>query len=156
MNMVLLSTAASIGIIHTAIGADHYVPFVALGKANRWSFMKTMLIALICGSGHVLGSIILGFGGIWLGSKLSSLVGIEDVRGEVAVWFLIAFGAVYMLWGVRKAIKNKPHKHILNDGGEVWHNHSEVHGDDTVDAHTKKFGRSNSFWLLFILFVLGP
>jgi sulfite exporter TauE/SafE len=127
-----------------------------MSKANKWNFAKTMLIVAICGLGHVLSSVILGLIGIWFGSQLSSLVGIEDFRGELAVWFMIAFGAIYMLWGITKAIKNKPHSHILTDGSEVWHDHSNDHSSEPVNAHSERNGISRSFWPLFVLFVLGP
>jgi ABC-type nickel/cobalt efflux system permease component RcnA len=151
-----MTTAAGIGIFHTAIGVDHYVPFVAMSKANGWSFAKTMVVVFVCGAAHVLSSIILGLCGILLGSQVSSLIGIQDFRGEVAVWFLIAFGAVYMLWGIRNAVRNRPHKHVLTDGKEVWHNHDAVHGRECGDEHSERTGVSRSFWPLFILFVLGP
>jgi len=158
VNTLLLSTAVSLAVIHTVIGVDHYIPFVAMSKANKWNFAKTMLIVAICGAGHVLSSVILGLIGIWFGSQISSLVGIEDFRGELAMWFLIAFGAIYMLWGIAKAIKNKPHSHILPNGSEVWHDHHSEHNAnaESADAHSEKNGVSRSFWPLFILFVLGP
>ena len=114
MNLILFSTAASLGIFHTAIGVDHYIPFVAMNKSNNWSFAKTMLIVLICGTGHVLSSVILGFIGILIGAQIGFLVGIENIRGDLATWFLIAFGFIYMLWGIRNAIKNQVAKLPLN------------------------------------------
>jgi len=156
VNTVLLSTAVSLAVIHTVIGVDHYIPFVAMSKVNKWNFAKTMLIVAICGAGHVLSSVVLGLIGIWFGSQLSSIVGIEDFRAELAVWFLIAFGAIYMLWGIAKAIKNKPHSHILSDGSEVWHNHHDQHSGEPVSNHSERNGMSRSFWPLFVLFVLGP
>jgi len=156
MDFILISTAASLGIFHTAIGVDHYIPFVAMSKANKWSFLKTMLIVLICGIGHVSSSIILGLCGIWIGSHLSFLVGIENFRGEIATWFLIAFGLIYMFWGIRNAIKNKPHKHVLSDGNEVWHDHNKHHREETNDHHANKNVIHRSFWPLFVLLVLGP
>ena len=156
MNFILIPTAASLGIFHTAIGVDHYIPFVAMSKANKWSFLKTMLIVLICGIGHVLSSVVLGLIGIWIGSHLSFLEGIEDFRGQIATWFLIAFGLIYMLWGIRNAIKNKPHKHILSDGNEVWHDHHEHNNKESGEGHTEKGGVHRSFWPLFVLLVLGP
>jgi len=156
MNTVLLSTAASIGIIHTAIGIDHYIPFAAMGKSNNWSFRKTMLVVLICGLGHVSASIILGIFGIVLGAQISALVGIQDMREEIAKWFLISFGLVYMLWGLRRAVRNKPHRHISADGNEVWHDHhKDAHDDEPAETHIETKS-SRSFWPLFILFVLGP
>ena len=38
---LLILTAASIGCIHTLLGPDHYVPFVAMGAARRPSFLQT-------------------------------------------------------------------------------------------------------------------
>ena len=163
MNIVLLSTAASLGIIHTAIGVDHYIPFVAMSKSNDWSFPRTILVVFICGIGHILGSVILGMIGIWLGSQISILANIESMRGEIAKWLLIAFGAVYMIWGIKRSIKNKPHRHITDGGGEVWHNHhhnhhhhDEEHGDTEHKDHEESSGVSRSFWPLFVLLVLGP
>jgi ABC-type nickel/cobalt efflux system permease component RcnA len=162
MNTTILATAAGIGLLHTAIGVDHYIPFVAMSKANKWNLAKTIVIVLVCGLGHVLSSVVLGLFGIWFGSQVTSLVGIEDMRGEIAAWFLIAFGLVYMLWGLRNAVKNKPHSHKLDDGSEVWHDHhaaahaTETHGDAGDGDHAGRHGTSRSFWPLFVLFVLGP
>jgi len=158
MNIILLATAAGLGFFHTLIGVDHYVPFVAMSKTGKWSMKKTFIIVLICGIGHVLSSVILGLLGIWLGAQVSVLVGIEDLRGELATWFLIAFGMIYMLWGIRRAIKNKPHKHVLPGGSEVWHGHDGKAHDagESPELHAKNTGVSPSFWPLFILLVLGP
>ena len=126
---ILLSTAISIAIIHTLIGFDHYIPFIALSQANKWSMKKTMLIVLLCGIGHVLSSVLIGIIGIALSSALSFLTDIENIRSAIATYFLIAFGLVYTIFGIRQAVKNKSHTHIHN---------------------------GNSFWGLFIFLVLGP
>lgn len=157
MDTVLIYTAASIAVIHTVIGIDHYIPFVVMSKTNNWRIPKTIFIVILCGLGHVLSSVILGVFGILLGSQLSLLVGIEEFRGELAKWFLMAFGTVYMIWGIKKAIKNKPHRHTLAGKGEVWHNHDkDAHDIEPIDEHINSRKTSNTFWPLFILFVLGP
>ncbi len=66
---ILLLTAASIAFLHTILGPDHYLPFVALGKARKWSLAKTLRITLYCGLGHVLSSVVIGGVGIVLGTK---------------------------------------------------------------------------------------
>ena len=54
-SITLLSvTAISIGFIHTILGPDHYLPFIVLSQAKKWSLKKTMLITFLCGIGHVL------------------------------------------------------------------------------------------------------
>ena len=64
-SIALLSfTAISIGFIHTLLGPDHYLPFIVLSQAKKWSLKKTMLITFLCGSGACLSSVVLGLIGI--------------------------------------------------------------------------------------------
>lgn len=146
----LLYTAFFIGTVHTFIGVDHYLPFVVLSKSNMWSIKKTMLIVFICGLGHVLSSVVLGFIGLGISSSLSTLVGIEDVRGTLATYFIIVFGLCYTIYALRKLYLNKPHTHII-DGQEIMHDH---HDSKSINDHVHK--NNNVLWGLFILFVLGP
>ena len=53
---ILAGTAALIGLGHTLCGPDHYLPFIVMGKANRWSMPKTLWITFLCGLGHVAGN----------------------------------------------------------------------------------------------------
>ena len=55
---LLLGTAVSIGFLHTLIGVDHSLPFVAIGKARSWTLSKTLGLTAICGLGHVLGLLL--------------------------------------------------------------------------------------------------
>jgi len=43
---ILLLSAAFLGFIHTLLGLDHYLPFIVLGKARKWSYPKTLWIIL--------------------------------------------------------------------------------------------------------------
>ena len=70
---ILLLSAASIGFVHTIIGPDHYIPFVAMSRSGKWSLQKTSLITVLCGLGHVLSSVVLGLLGIAFGIALSNL-----------------------------------------------------------------------------------
>jgi nickel/cobalt transporter (NicO) family protein len=150
---LLTFTAASIGFIHTLIGPDHYLPFVMMAKAGKWSRKKTVWVTIICGLGHVLSSIILGVIGITAGIALDRLELIEGTRGEIAGWALISFGFLYMIWGIKKAHLNKLHSHVHvhNDGTYV--NHSHNHEGKHIHAGQKK---SLTPWILFVVFILGP
>lgn len=152
----LLVTAASIGFLHTLIGPDHYVPFIAMAKSGRWSSRKTVLITFICGVGHVLGSILLGMIGVALGLAVAGLEAIEAIRGGVAAWVLIAFGLVYFAWGLRRAIRNRPHTHSHLHFGGVFHTHEHVHTEGHVHIHEAEGATRMTPWILFIIFVLGP
>ncbi len=155
---VLISSAAVIAFVHTLMGPDHYLPFVSMGVARRWSIRKMLLITAGCGLGHIVGSIALGFAGVALQLQLGSLEWFESLRGDVAAWCLIAFGLVYFSWGLRNAYKNKPHSH-LHSHGELLHEHDHKHHNDHAHVHTKEAaGKLNSIgpWAIFIIFVLGP
>ena len=153
--MILCASAASIGFFHTLFGPDHYLPFIMMGKARKWSFAKTSLITFLCGIGHIFSSVILGFIGIIFGIAVMRLEAFEAFRGNLAAWALIGFGFAYFVWGIRRAIKNKPHRHMHIHESESCHFHEHVHA--TEHAHVHEKGKANiTPWILFTIFVLGP
>ena len=81
---ILAITAASIGVVHTLVGPDHYLPFVVLARARGWSLARTSVITLLCGVGHVAGSVVLGLVGIALGLAVSRLEAVEAWRADLA------------------------------------------------------------------------
>jgi ABC-type nickel/cobalt efflux system permease component RcnA len=154
---ILLVTAISLGFVHTLFGPDHYLPFVMLGKANNWKTKKLLIFTVLCGIGHVGSSVLLGFAGIAIGVAVNRLVDIESVRGEIATWFIIAFGFVYLLWGIRKILKSKSHEHehVHSDG--TVHEHTHTHQSSHSHIHaTKNQSANKTFWIIFIIFVFGP
>jgi len=130
---ILAGTAALVGLGHTLCGPDHYLPFIVISKARSWSLAKTMWITLFCGIGHVAGSVALGLLGAVLGLALGKLELFEAWRGNLAAQALIIFGLTYCVWGIHRALKNKPHVHS--------------HGLKTDNLTP---------WILFAIFVLGP
>jgi ABC-type nickel/cobalt efflux system permease component RcnA len=155
-SIALLSvTAVSLGFIHTVLGPDHYLPFIVLSEAKKWSLRKTMLITFFCGIGHVLSSVILGLVGIAVGISVSKLVSVESFRGNIAAWLFIAFGLVYMVISVRNLYKKKrhTHSHFHIDKGAHTHDHdhhlehSHIHENNAVNTTP---------WILFLIFVFGP
>ena len=160
---VLAGVAASIGFLHTLFGPDHYLPFIVMSKARNWSVWKTSWITILCGIGHVGSSIVIGAIGIIFGIGVSKLTFIEGFRGNIAAWFFIIFGLIYFLWGIYRAVKNKPHKHIHFHEDGVKHEHFHTHQPDgEADEHshnhlhkTEKPIRLTP-WVLFTIFVLGP
>ena len=152
---VLAGAAATIALLHTLLGPDHYLPFIVLSKARQWSGRKTATITFLCGLGHVIGSVGLGFAGIALGTAVFKLEALESYRGEVAAWLLIAFGFAYSVWGVRRAVRSRPHQHPHphRDGRDDSHGH--VHLGDHAHVHNSR-SRSLTPWVLFTIFVFGP
>jgi ABC-type nickel/cobalt efflux system permease component RcnA len=158
---LLMLTALSIGFIHTLIGPDHYLPFVAMSAARNWTRRKTMLVTAVCGAGHVLGSIVIGFIGIAIGASLHRLQWLEGLRGDFAAWALIAFGLTYMAWGLKRAWRDRKHshEHVHADGTRHRHNHAHQVHDEHVHVHIQLDTdnvRSITPWALFVVFILGP
>ena len=56
---ILLFAAASIGFLHVLFGPDHYVPFIIMAKAGKWSLLKTFWITFLSGLAHILSSFLL-------------------------------------------------------------------------------------------------
>ncbi len=152
----LLITAASIGFLHTLFGPDHYLPFIVMAQARKWSLIKTTWITFLCGIGHVGSSVVLGIIGIAFGTAIAKLEILESFRGDLAAWVLIAFGLVYFIWGVRRAIRKKPHTHFHSHGDAEEHSHTHEHNKEHLHIHDKEAKTNITPWILFTVFVLGP
>ena len=153
--LIIAGTAASLGFIHTVLGPDHYLPFIVIGRARHWTLAKTLFVSFLCGLGHVLSSIVLGLVGVSLGIAVFRLESIEAFRGGVAAWLLIGFGFTYFVWGLHRAIRNKPHKHLHYHPEGEEHKHSHTHDSRHSHIHDKD-RPSLTPWILFTIFVFGP
>lgn len=151
----LTTAAAFIVFTHTLFGPDHYLPFIVMSKSGKWSFKKTTLITFVCGLGHALSSVALGSIGIVFGVAVTKLKIFESFSGGIAAWALIAFGLVYFIWGIKRAIRNKPHTHLHVHQDGISHVHTHTHNKEHAHAHVNK-KNSITPWVLFAIFVFGP
>jgi hypothetical protein len=139
MHGVLFSTlalaAATVGALHS-LAPDHWLPFAAVARARGWSAAKTARITLLCGFGHVTGSVALGLLGLVLGGAVVERFGrgLESAAGVL----LILFGLAYGLWGLRRALGRKLH-------GHAHHHYDHVHDPSRISAGS-----------LFLLFSADP
>ncbi|MFC1462628.1 sulfite exporter TauE/SafE family protein, partial [Verrucomicrobiota bacterium] len=152
---VLCCAAASMGFVHTILGPDHYLPFIVMSRARKWSMAKTGVITFLCGLGHVLSSVILGLVGVAFGIGVMKIEAFEGFRGNLAAWLLIGFGFAYFVWGVHRAIRNRPHRHAHFHGDCSEHDHSHSHQSEHVHVHGKEKANITP-WVLFTIFVFGP
>lgn len=151
---VLLMSAATLGVVHTLLGPDHYLPFIVLSKARKWTRKRTLWITFISGVGHVTGSVILGMIGIAMGISLSKLEAFEASRGSLVGWMLIAFGVLYTAYGVYKYLKRGAHMHVpaFLRPKSIRHEHLHLDVNEMKDDNA---GRLTP-WILFLIFVFGP
>lgn len=133
--LALAGAAASIGSLHTA-APDHWVPFVALSRARSWTTRRTAVATFLCGFGHVTVSALLGLAGLFFGVTLLESVG--ESMSALAPFFLIGFGVVYALRGL---------KHVV---APRLHGHAHSHYDHVHDESR------TSVWTLFLLFSADP
>ena len=149
---ILLVTAISVSVLHTVSGPDHYIPFIAIGKTKGWKLPRIVMWTAICGSAHVMASVLLALGGAAIGFSLSKIDGLNEVRGGLASWAIFIFGVLYLLYGLYGVYKEKKHKHFdLYDDGSVYvfeHDHKQM----TYPTNRRKV----TPWILFLIFLLGP
>ncbi|MCX6829164.1 MAG: sulfite exporter TauE/SafE family protein [candidate division Zixibacteria bacterium] len=153
---ILAVAAASLGFIHTVIGPDHYVPFIVMAQARKWSMFKTAWITILCGLGHIGSSVLLGMIGIAFGIAVSRLEGLESLRGNIAGWAMIAFGLAYTIWGIRRVIKGRPHTHAHFHLDSETHSHHHTHSHEHTHIHERDGQVNITPWVLFTIFVFGP
>jgi hypothetical protein len=130
----LAVAAASVGALHS-LAPDHWVPIAAVSRARGWSARRTARIALACGFGHVTVSVGLGLAALVTGEAAVRALG--DQSGTIASVLLIAFGALYALWGARHMIHRWRHGHD--------HAHGHDHGRTATTA-----------WTLFAIYCADP
>jgi ABC-type nickel/cobalt efflux system permease component RcnA len=152
---ILSATAISIGFLHTILGPDHYLPFIVMSQAKKWSLRKTMIVTFFCGLGHVMSSVLLGIAGIAIGISITKIVSIESFRGNIAAWLFLAFGLVYMIISIRNLIRKKRHTHShFHHTGEK-HVHEHDHNKEHTHIHQGEESKTTP-WVLFLIFVFGP
>jgi len=131
----LALAAVTVGSLHT-LAPDHWIPFAALARAQRWSAGRTARVTIACGFGHVTVSALLGLGGLLFGLGVMEALGqrMEAFAGIL----LVGFGLAYAAWGLRRA------------AGRRLHGHPHSHYDHVHDAS------KTTAWSLFLLFSADP
>lgn len=152
LTLNLLVASAGVAFVHVLAGPDHTVPFVMLARAQNWSAARTFWVTLLCGVGHVLSSLLLGLVGLALGAGLAHVAALEEVRGSVAAWGLVAFGVAYAVWGTRRALVHRHHLALHAHDGHV-HIHRQ---GDAPHGHEEGSPSPATFWTLFLIFAFGP
>ena len=123
----LAATGFAVAFLHAAI-PTHWLPFVLVARARRWSRAKTLAVTMGAGLGHVSLTTLLGLAIAWLGFQLG------DRLGRAFPWIaggaLLAIGGYYFWRQVR--------------GGGICHHHppgSHHHADEHCGE-----ARDHSHW----------
>lgn len=155
----LAAGAVAVGSLH-ALAPDHWVPFVALARARRWTTGRTLVTTALCGVDHVTVSVFLGLLGLLFGVGLLEAVG-ERMEALVGA-LLIGFGFAYAVWGLRQAARAHlgrhlpgfPHQHscgLTGAGNAAASRDPRLEGP--ADAATSA---RLTAWSLFLIFSADP
>ncbi len=97
----LLTGTILLAAVHALI-PNHWLPLVAVAKAERWKPKEITTVTLLAAAAHVFGTVILGFVLGVIGKELQEEYG-HTIHVATAV-LLIAFGLIYFT-------VNLPHHH---------------------------------------------
>jgi ABC-type nickel/cobalt efflux system permease component RcnA len=130
MHSTVLATVAATGFtvafFHAAI-PTHWLPFVLVARARRWSRTKTLLVTAFAGLGHILLTSLLGLVIAWCGFQ------IDEKLGRAFPWItgglLLVIGSYY-LWRQWSGTGICHHPVVGS------HHHANEHcGDDREHSH---------------------
>jgi nickel/cobalt exporter len=138
--LAITAAAAAVGSLHS-VAPDHWVPFAALARARRWSTAHTARVTILCGLGHVTVSAILGVVALITGLRAVHAIGVR--LEEHATLLLMAFGTIYMVWGLWRSFRCDPFAVMHH------HHHHHAHGHNDHDHGLTE-------WSLFLLFSADP
>jgi nickel/cobalt transporter (NicO) family protein len=158
ITLALIAAAVSIGSIHS-LAPDHWVPFAALARAERWSVRRTSAVTALCGLGHVTASVALGLLGVVFGRELLQTFGerLESVAGLL----LIGFGIAYGLWGLHRTLGGRAHAHAHAHDYAHVHRQPLDHEPSTMSHQPPAISHGDihrplTAWTLFLLFSADP
>ena len=100
----LIIGSLTLSLIHALI-PNHWLPLIAIAKAEKWTQKRTLWATAITGFVHTLSTITLGIFVGLAGYTLSEKF--ESVTGIFAPSILILLGIVYVIYGFRA----HSHKH---------------------------------------------
>jgi hypothetical protein len=143
----LVLAAAGIAALH-ALAPDHWVPFAALARSERWSAARTGLVTALCGAGHVSVSVVVGLAGVAFGVELFGAFG-AGLEG-VAPLVLIGFGLAYAAWGIGRMVRDRLHRSMHDHDASAPHHHHHHHRHHHLE-HRPATARA-----LFVLFCADP
>jgi len=153
---ILITISILLGVISIILQPDYYTPLKTLSKEKNWSFKKTLGAAFVSSIGHVLGSIIISLVGLAPAILVGRLSYFSPFRESILVWFLILFGLLLLVYGIRQAYRSRPHKHLQLFPDGTYHTHTHIDKKESMLINRINKRKELTMWTLFISFALAP
>ncbi|PKL81928.1 MAG: hypothetical protein CVV24_12705 [Ignavibacteriae bacterium HGW-Ignavibacteriae-3] len=97
-----------LSLVHAAI-PSHWLPLIALGKAEKWTDRETLTITAVTGAAHTLSTIAIGVIVGLVGYKLSESY--HFITKIIAPLILIFLGVIYFILEYRHSLIKTSHEH---------------------------------------------
>ena len=135
-----MSAAALIAVMHAML-PSHWLSFVLMGRARKWSRSRTLMSVAAAGTGHVLLTAILGLLLARAGAAiLHQLPPWAEQAGISAV--LVFLGVVFIISNIRGAGHIHLHFHVPGTEHE-HHDHSKIEPTLPPRDQAVPFGRAD-------------
>jgi hypothetical protein len=109
----LLIGAIAISVLHAAL-PNHWLPFVLVGRAQKWEDKKILRISFFAGTGHVIMTGVFGLIAALVGGLILSSLDLFLL--PVTSGILIVIGSIYVVLGYRTKKKGaEGHHHDVPD-----------------------------------------
>jgi len=102
----LLLGSILLSLIHAVI-PNHWLPIVAIGKAEEWTQRETLFVTAISGLAHTLSTVFVGIAIGIIGISLSRSFAL--ITEKIAPSLLVLIGIIYLIIGFRR------HNHVKHD-----------------------------------------
>jgi nickel/cobalt transporter (NicO) family protein len=132
MNSSLFLALVAVAAIH-ALLPTHWLSFVLVARAQRWSRARMLEVVLLSGLGHVVSTTLVGLAAAALGKGVHKYV--DKLDTPLPALILCAFGLYYVVVGWRR----EGHRHCAHD-----------HSEDPIQADKV------AVWALFLEMTLSP
>jgi nickel/cobalt transporter (NicO) family protein len=132
MHSSLFVALVAVAAIH-ALLPTHWLSFVLVARAQKWSRARMLEVVLLSGLGHVLSTTLVGLAAAALGKGVHKYV--DKLDTPLPALILCAFGLYYLVLGWRR----DGHPHCAHD-----------HSEDPIQADKV------AVWALFLEMTLSP
>jgi nickel/cobalt transporter (NicO) family protein len=164
MNSTALATIAATGFtvafFHAAI-PTHWLPFVLVARARRWTHAKALGVAIFAGLGHVALTSLLGLVIAWFGFQLDEHFGHVFTRVAGVVLLGVAGFYFWRQWRGKGVMHHHTpgghHEPSAHCGHEIEEGHShlatELEGSELVSNRKGDWAAISG---LFVMLTLSP
>lgn len=99
----MLNLAALLIAVLHSLAPDHYLPYVAIGKARGWAMKNVLLFSFVAGLIHVSSSVGVGYALILGINLLGFAKALEEISAPLLIFVGFAYAAVSVV---------RPHRHV--------------------------------------------